>query len=115
MADSGSGGNQFAQEAGQVVKEVAKEVKDAVGEMVEQGVQTTFGTTPTPQQVQQKQQQDQADLAKVRKQIAWMKNIDAEQKQVAAVNKQKEEQRIASQNQPPASKPDRVIAPSEQT
>jgi hypothetical protein len=115
MSDSGSGGNQFVAEAAQTVKEVAGDVNDAVGEMVEQGVQSTFSSAPTPQQVQQKQQQDQADLVKVRKQIAWMKNVDAEQKQVAAANKQKEAQRIETQHQQSQTQPGEVVAPSHQT
>lgn len=96
MADGGGTG-QFGDEVKQAVAEVAKDVKDSVGEMIEQGVQSVAGPTLTPQQIQQKQLADQKKLAETRRQIAFLKKIDEEQKQVRAVNKQKESQRLQAQ------------------
>lgn len=79
--------------------EVAKDIKDAVGEMIEQGVQSVAGPRLTPQQIQQKQLQDQKDLAKVRRNIEWLKRVDEEQKRVREQNKQKEIQRLQTQQQ----------------
>ncbi len=99
MSDSGSGGGQLASELGETVKEVASEVKDAVGEMIEQGVQSVAGPTLTAQQVQQKQQEDQKHLVETRRKIAWYGKTDQEQKQVRQTNAQKEQQRLQSQQQ----------------
>lgn len=81
------------------VAEVAKDVKDAVGEMIEQGVQSVAGPQLTAQQIQQKQLEDQKKMAEARRKIAWLKKIDEEQKQVRQVNKQKESQRLQSLKQ----------------
>ena len=81
------------------VVEVAKDVKDAVGEMIEQGVQSVAGSTLTPQQVQQKQQDEQKQLTEARRKIAWYSKTDQEQKQVIQANKQKESQRLQNQQQ----------------
>jgi|SRR3989344_6341498 len=81
------------------VVEVAKDVKDAVGEMIEQGVQSVAGSTLTPQQVQQKQQDEQKQLTEARRKIAWYKKIDDEQKRVRQANQQKETQRLQAQQQ----------------
>lgn len=81
------------------VVEVARDIKDAVGEMIEQGVQSVTAPQLTPQQIQQKQQQDQKDLAKVRGDIEWLRRIDEQQKGVREQNKQKEMQRLQNQQQ----------------
>ena len=57
MSDSGSGGSQFVSEIKSTVLDVAKDAKDAVGEMIEANVQTSVGPQLTPQQQQQKQQE----------------------------------------------------------
>lgn len=81
------------------VAEVARDIKDAVGEMIEQGAQSVTAPQLTPQQIQQKQQQDQKDLAKVRGDIEWLRRIDEQQKGVREQNKQKEMQRLQNQQQ----------------
>lgn len=83
----------------QAITEVAKDVKDDVGEMIEQGVQSVVGKQLTPQQIQQKQLQDQKELAEARRKIAWFKKLDEEQKGVREANKQKEIQRLQNQKQ----------------
>lgn len=100
MADSVMGGiGQISEEVGEAVKEVAADVKDAIGEMVEQGVQSTVGSPLTPQQVQQKQQEDQKNLTETRRKISWLTNVDEEQRRVQQENKQKEAQRLQNQQQ----------------
>lgn len=99
MSDSGSGGGQFAGEIKTAVAEVAKDVKDAVGEMIEAGVQSVAGSPLTPQQIQQKQQEDVKQLAEARRKLAFYQKTDAEQKKIIAENKQKEAQRIQAQQQ----------------
>jgi|SRR3989344_1618592 len=98
MSDSGEG-NQFGGEVIEAIKETGNEVVDAVGEAIEQGVQSVIGPKLTPQQIQQKQQQDQRDLAETRRRISWLRNIDEEQKKVREANMQKEQQRLESQQQ----------------
>lgn len=101
MSDSGGGGIQQASEmVTQTAREVAADVKDAVGEMVEQGVQSVTGGQPLdPQQVQQKEQERQKNLVETRRRIEWLKQVAQEQKQVAQENKQKEMQRLQAQQQ----------------
>lgn len=94
MSDSGSGGNQFASEMKSTVAEVAKDVKDSIGEMIEQNVQTAVGSQLTPQQQQQKKQQEQQDLEKARKVISYYKNLGADIKKAQEGRKQKEEERL---------------------
>lgn len=94
MSDSGSGGNQFASEMKSTVAEVTKDVKDAVGEMIEQNVKTAVGFQLTPQQVQQKKEQEQQDLEKARKVISYYKNLGADIKKAQEERKQKEEERL---------------------
>ena len=62
MSDSGGGGKQFTDEIKSEAVDVAKEVTDQVGQMVEQGVQSITGTQLTPQQIQQKEQDRQEKL-----------------------------------------------------
>ncbi len=71
MADSGNAIGQFTDEVEQATSEMAEDVKDSVGEMIEQGVQTTFGPKLTPQQIQQKQAEDQKRMTKVRSDLKW--------------------------------------------
>lgn len=99
MADSGGSGGQFASEMKSTVVEVAKDVKDAVGEMIEANVQTAVGSQLTPQQIQQKQAEDQKNLNETRRKIEFLKKIDQEQKIVREANRQKETQRLQNQKQ----------------
>jgi hypothetical protein len=93
MADGGSRIKQFSEEVEQVTTEVAKDVKDSVGQALEQGVQTTFGPKLTPQQVQQKQLEEQTRLAKVRRDLKWYQDIAAAQKKERDEGKQKQLQK----------------------
>ncbi|MBI2597183.1 hypothetical protein HYW41_03440 [Candidatus Daviesbacteria bacterium] len=77
--------------------EVAKDVKDAVGEMIEQGVQSVAAPQLTPKQIQQKQGEDQKQILEARRKIAWYQKIDEEQKKVRAQSQQKEAQRLQSE------------------
>lgn len=104
MSDSGSGGNQFVSEVKSSVGEVVEDIKDSVGEAIEQGVKSVVGSPLTSTQAQQKQAEDQAKLAKVRRDIAWMKNVDESQKQVRYVNQQKEAQKQDAKQQEKAEK-----------
>lgn len=99
MSDSSSGVKQFGEEVIETTSEVAKDVKDEVGQIIEQGAQSVAGTQLTPQQLQQQKQEEQKKLTKVRNDIAWYKNIDEEQKRVREQLKQKEMQRLQSQKE----------------
>lgn len=94
MADSGSGISQATEEVAQTVGEVAKDVKDAAGEAIEQGIQSVVGIQLTPQQIQQKQLEDQKKLAEARGKIAFWEKTQKEQIKVRQEMKQKEEQRL---------------------
>ena len=85
MADSGNIIGQFRDEIEPEVKEVAQDVKDFVGEAIEQGVQSVVGAQFTPQQQQQKQFQDQKELQRVR---GWFKDLEQQTAQVRQMNKQ---------------------------
>lgn len=99
MSDSASGGGLFVGEIKSTVTEVAKDVKDAVGEMIEAGVQSVAGSTLTPQQIQQKQLQDQTDLVETRRKLAFYKMTDEDQEEVIQENRKKEAERIQAQQQ----------------
>ncbi|MDD5416121.1 MAG: hypothetical protein PHE48_03920 [Candidatus Daviesbacteria bacterium] len=99
MADGGNAIKQFGGEVAQAAGEVAKDVKDSVGEALEQGVQSVVGTQLTPQQIQQKQLEDQKKLTEARRKIAFYQKIDQEQKAVRQQNKQKEMQKLQTQQQ----------------
>lgn len=86
----------FTDETTETVGEVAKDVKDAVGQALEQGVQSITGSQLTPQQIQQKQQAEQKRLSDTRK---WLQDVEIAQQKVRAENKQKEEQRLQAQKQ----------------
>lgn len=99
MADGGSSIKQFSEEVTQATGEIAKDIKDSVGQALEQGAQSVVGTTLTPQQIQQKQQQDQKDLTEARRKISFFQKTDQEQKIARDQNKQKEAQRLQNQQQ----------------
>jgi len=94
---------QFKDEIEEAVGEVASDVKDSVGEAIEQGAQSTVGTPLTPQQLQQQQQDNQQKEIDRQKEIArtrnFLQNIDEAQKRVRMENKQKEDQRLQAQQQ----------------
>lgn len=93
MADSGSGVKQFTEEMGQAASEVTKDVRDNVGQMIEQGVQSIAGKQLTPQQLQQKELERQKKLAETRKRLKWFQDIEAAQRKVREQEKQKQLQR----------------------
>lgn len=99
MADSGGAVKQFSEEITQTTGEITKDVKDSLGQAIEQGAQSIVGTQLTPQQLQQRQQEDQKNLAETRRKIEWLKKLDQEQKMVREQNKQKETQRFQSQKE----------------
>lgn len=93
MANSTTKVGQFTDEIEQATKEAGGEVKDAVGEMIEQNVKTTFGPQLTPQQIQQKQVEDQKKLVEARRKIAWFKDLSVAQKKIREQEKQKVQQK----------------------
>ena len=103
MADGGSGIQQASEEVIETAREVAGDAKDAVGEAIEQGVQSVVGPKLTPQQIQQKQQEDQKKEIDRKKQLAytrkWLKDAEMAQEKVRMENKRKEEQRLQNQQQ----------------
>jgi len=99
MADGASGVKQFTEEMEQAAGEVAKDVKDSVGEALEQGVQSVVGTQLTPQQIQQKEAEDQKKLAEARKKLAFFQQTAQKQQVVSQQNQQKEMQRLQAQKQ----------------
>ncbi len=96
---------QFTNEIEQTTKDVAGEVKDSFGEAIEQGIQAVVGPQLTPQSFdsaqdkQKKEQEDQRKLAEARRKIGFYQNVEQEQSQVTALNKQKEEQRLQTVQQ----------------
>lgn len=102
MADANVLGK-FNDELEQTTSEVVGEVKDAVGEALEQGIQSVAGPKLTAQQLQQKQQEDQQKEIDRQKKITytrqWIKNLSAAQDKVRMENKQKEQQRLQNQQQ----------------
>lgn len=92
MADGGI--KQITEEMEQTGREVVKDVKDAVGEMIEQAVQTTTTPQPTPQQIQQKQLEDQKKLTETRRVLKWHQDLAQAQKKVREEAKKKEMQRL---------------------
>lgn len=100
MSDSGGSNiQQASEEVAQTAREVVSDVKDAVGEMVEQGVQSVIGNQLTPQQIQQKEADRQKQLLQTRRKIEWLKQLAQEQKMVQQENKQKEMQRLQEEKQ----------------
>jgi len=90
MADSGSSGIPGAvTEVSQTVKEVVKDVKDSLGQAIEQGVQSVAGTQLTPQQLQEKELERQNQLAETRRKIKWYQDLAIAQRKVREEEKQK--------------------------
>lgn len=84
---------QFTEETQEAVREVAQDVKDEVGQMVEQGVQSIAGIQLTPQQIQQKQIDDQKKIGEARRKLAFYQKVDQEQKMIRQQEKQKQMQK----------------------
>ena len=99
MADSAGKIGQFTDEVEQATEEVASDVKDSVGEMIEQGVQSVAGPNLTPQQLQQKQLDEQQRLNKARRTIKWYQDIAAAQKKVRDEEQQKKLQKQQEEEQ----------------
>lgn len=93
MADAGNKIGQFNDEVERATTEVAQDVKDSVGQALEQGVQSVVGTQLNPQQVQQKQVEDQKNLTETRRKIRWYQDLAASQKRVREQEKQKKTQK----------------------
>lgn len=104
MADSGNKIGQFRDEMEQAASQLAKDVKDEVGQMIEQGVQSIAGPKLTPQsfdsaQDKQKQLDEQKRLAQARKTIKWYQDIALAQKKVREEEKQKKLQKQQQEEQ----------------
>lgn len=97
MANNNNVIGQFKDEITETAGEVAQDVKDSVGEMIEQAAQTSTGSQLTPQQQQQKQQEDQKKELDRQKQLVytrkWLKDVEMSQQKVRMENKQKEQQK----------------------
>lgn len=89
MANSRNVIGQFREEVQETAGEVVKDVKDSVGQMIEQGIQSVKAPQLTPQQVQQKQLEDQKNLVEARRKIQWYKDLATAQKKVRDQEKQK--------------------------
>ncbi len=94
MANSANVIGQFKDEVEQTATDVAKDVKDEVGQMIEQGVQSAAGKQLTPQQIQEKQLEDQKKLANARRVIAHYKKVEEE---IKKVREQKKTEQIKKQ------------------
>lgn len=106
MANSGNVIGQFREEVQETAGEVARDIKDAVGEMIEQGVRSVKTQPLTPQQMnnlqkaeQQKQLEDQKNLVEARRKIQWYKDLATAQKKVRDQEKQKQMQKREQQQE----------------
>lgn len=90
---------QFTEELEQTAGEIKIDVKDEIGQALEQGVQSVVGTQLTPQQIQQKQIDDQNKIAEARRKINFYQKTAREQAAVRQQNKQKEMQRKQEEQQ----------------
>ncbi|MBI2334770.1 hypothetical protein HYU96_03115 [Candidatus Daviesbacteria bacterium] len=96
MANSVNVIGQFKDEVEQTSGEVVQDVKDQVGEAIEQGVQSVVGSQLTPQQLQEQEIQRQKQLSYTRK---WLGDLQRAQEKVRAETKQKEQQRLQAQKE----------------
>lgn len=98
MADGGI--KQISEEMEQAGESVVKTLKDEVGQIIEQGLQSITGQTSTPQKSQNQQPaqdtkaEDQKKLTETRRKIKWYKDIEEAQRKVREEAKQKEIQRL---------------------
>ena len=101
---SDSGGNpgvigSMAEEVAPVAQEVVADVKDAVGQAIEAGVQSVIGTTVDPAQMQKKEEERQKKIAEVRWQLQQINKTEAEVEKVRKEKEEKERQRLQAQVQ----------------
>lgn len=122
MANSANVIGQFKDEVEEATEEVITDVKDEVGQMIEQGVQSVVGSTLTPKQLQQKQLDEQKRLAQARKTIKWYQDITAAQRRVREEERQKrlqkqqqEEQEKQKKKQEQEEKKKVIISPARKT
>lgn len=129
MANTGNRIGDFTDEVEEATNEVAQDVKDSIGEMIEQGVQSVLGSHLTPQQInnptaseQQREVEEQKKLAKIRKTIKWYQDISAAQKKVRDEEKQKklllkqeEEEEKRRKKQQEEEKKKIIISPARKT
>ncbi|MBI2039780.1 hypothetical protein HYT18_01785 [Candidatus Microgenomates bacterium] len=99
MADSGGTVKQFTDEMETAVRDVTRDVKDSVGQAIEQGVQSVAGTQLTPQQLQQKELERQKQLAETRRKLNWWNDLREDQRRVREQEKQKQLQRQQQEQQ----------------
>lgn len=99
MANSANIIGQFKDEVEQTATEVAKDVKDGVGQMIEQGLQSVAGKTLTPQQIQQKQLEEQKKLVEARRKIKFYQDTEVKLKQIREEKRQKDLQRIQQEEE----------------
>lgn len=123
MSDLGGGGqNQFAGEIKQAVQEISMDVKDQVGQAIEQGVQSVVGQQLSPQQIQQKEEEKQKRLAEVRWKLERLKKTEQQVGQMREENQQKDAQRLKEWEeknkrdaQEKALRNQQIISPAKQT
>ena len=101
---SDSGGNSgvigaMREEVAPVAQEVVADVKDAVGQAIEAGVQSVIGTTIDPQQVQKKEEERQKKIAEVRWQIQQLNKTNTEIERIRKEKEEKEKQKLQAQVQ----------------
>ena len=99
MANTNGVIGQFKDEMEQTATDVAKDVKDEVGQMIEQGVQSMAGKTLTPQQIQQKQLEEQKNLIEARRKIKFYQDTELKLKRIREEKRQKELQRIQQEDE----------------
>lgn len=99
MVNSGNTIGQFRDEMETTVGEVTQDVKDQVGQAIEQGVQSVVGSNLTAQQIQQKKLEDQQKITEARRKIEYWKKINEEQKKIRLSEKQKLQQRLQLEEQ----------------
>ncbi len=99
MANNNNVIGQFQDELEQTGGEVVQDIKDSVGEAIEQGVQSVVGTPLTQQQIQQKQQDEQKKIMEARRKISFWQKTDQEQKNIRMQEKQKKMQKQQEETQ----------------
>lgn len=103
MADTTNVIGQFTDEVIETGGEIVKDVKDSIGEMIEQGIQTSSSGLQTPQQIQQKQFENQKKESERQRQLIytrkWLKNLEMAQAKVREEEKQKQMQKKQMETQ----------------
>ncbi len=111
---------QFTDELEETAEQVVEEVKDSIGEMIEQGVQSVKASPPlTPQQIQQNQEEEESKKIELRRQLKFRETVKTElndayqqtaeeEKQRKELEQQEEENKKREQQQKNA----RIISPA---